>query len=423
MAPKFARRFAGTGRASLAAARARRRIVTMPAHRLQGIRMTRINGPTSYPAPPALDSAAAVAPAARPARASRSRDGSPLSSPGAPDILTAKTSAHAGTPPRTASARLFAGRGAPDDAADPPGHAAADAPAAHAGAGPGPDPQPDVGAALFITVSQLCRAGDGKLDPVFTFRLPGSPSSPQALLFKVAAQSRRAAGKATLLQDLIATAGVTGTPVVLYCDADADAGRGTGPLDALFAAPATRATTMLWAHCGGVGRAVHEPAGHAGCLRAILSDTRMGHVNIDLSWPRMAHRILAADDAARAWVRLIDDHPGRILFGTEALNARARAAAWKAIGALYEPLLAALTPAARHAVTAANYARLVLDARPKMQAFARHVLTPAFVEGQLRAWAHGEAGAGGRFDPDSLRAIRDAAYAGAGVDVDGKGRA
>jgi hypothetical protein len=210
--------------------------------------MTRISGPTSYPAPPALDSAAGVAAAARPARASRSRDGSPLAAPGAPDSLAAKPSAQAGTPPRTASARLFAGRDVPDDAADPPGHAAA-----HAGAGPGPDPQPDVGAALFITVSRLCRAGDGKLDPVFTFRLPGSPSSPQALLFKVAAQSRRAAGKATLLQDLIATAGVTGTPVVLYCDADADAD--PGPLDALFAAPATRATTMLWAHCGGVGRA------------------------------------------------------------------------------------------------------------------------------------------------------------------------
>jgi hypothetical protein len=58
-----------------------------------------------------------------------------------------------------------------------------------------------------------------------------------------------------------------------------------------------------------------------------------------------------------------------------------------------------------------------------MQAFARHVLTPAFVEGQLRAWEHGEAGAGGRFDSDTLRAIRDAAYAEAGVDVDGKRRA
>jgi hypothetical protein len=333
-------------------------------------------------------------------------DSSPLSTPGAPDILAAKSSAHAGARARIASARLH-------DFA----HAAADAPV-HAGESPAPDRQAEVGAALFIAISRLCRAGDDRLDPTFTFRFPGAPSSPLARLFKVAAQSRKAAGRARSVQDLIATAGVIGMPVVLYCDVDAAAGR--GPLDALFALPATRATTILWAHCGGVGRAIHEPAGHAGYLRAILADPHMRHIHIDLSWPRMARRIMqgdGADAAVRAWVRLIDDHPDRFLFGTEALNARARAAAWKAIGILYEPLVAALTLEARRAVTADNYARLVLDARPGMQAFVQHVLTPAFVERQLRAWEHGDAGAGGRFDPGALRAARDAAYAGAGVDV------
>ena len=120
--------------------------------------------------------------------------------------------------------------------------AAGDEPPVHPGERPEPDRQADVGTALFITISRLCRAGDDRLDPTFTFRFPGAPSSPPALLFKVAAQSRKAGGKARSLRDLIATAGVTGLPVVLYCDADATAGRRPDPLEALFALPATRAT-------------------------------------------------------------------------------------------------------------------------------------------------------------------------------------
>src|SRR6185503_19842202 len=79
-----------------------------------------------------------------------------------------------------------------------------------------------------------------------------------------------------------------------------------------------------------------------------------------------------------------------------------------------------LTPQARRAITTDNYARLVLDARPRMRAFAQHVLTPAFVEQDLRSWEDGCSNYGERFDPAVLRAVRDAAYAGAGVDVDGR---
>ena len=219
-------------------------------------------------------------------------------------------------------------------------------------------------------------------------------------------------------------------PVVLYCDADAGQAVHPGQVEALFALPETRDTTILWARCGGVGRVVREPSGHAAHLRSILEDAVMRHIHIDLSWPRMARQIMpragadgkpVPDKAAlRAWARLIDDHPDRFLFGSEALEARARAAAWKTIAALYRPLLETLTPASCHAVTTDNYARLVLDARPRMRAFAQHVLTPAFVEQDLRAWEDGCSGYGARFDPAALRAARDAAYARAGVDADGR---
>ena len=123
--------------------------------------MTRIHGATSYPTPPALDSAAGVAPSSRPARALRSQDGSPLSTPGAPNLLAAKPSTDAGTRARIASARLFAGPAAPDDV---PG-------------GDVPDAQLDAGVALFVTISQLCRPGHDRPDPLFTYRLRGEPSN------------------------------------------------------------------------------------------------------------------------------------------------------------------------------------------------------------------------------------------------------
>ncbi|MFS2021390.1 hypothetical protein ACEN88_33090, partial [Massilia sp. CT11-108] len=247
-----------------------------------------------------------------------------------------------------------------------------------------PDVELDPGVALFVAISRLCRPGDDRLDPMFTYRLRGELEQP-----------RMAAGtgdagltwRAQALRDVIATAGVMCMPVVLYCDVDA--ATGAGPIEALFAMPAARATTILWAHCGGVGRCVEQPVDHAACLRSILADPCMGHVHVDLAWSRIARQIMLRTGAdgrempdhasMRAWARLIDDHPDRFLFGSEALDARERAALWHAIDALYQPLLDTLAPAARRAITTGNYERLVLDARPRMRAFARHVLTPAFV--------------------------------------------
>jgi len=389
--------------------------------------MTRIHGAGAYPAPPSLDSAAAVAAASRPARASRSKDDAPLATPGAPDVLASRSSGHGGSRPRIAADRLFAERGAQD--------------AVSARTEPAAGAQDDAGVALYLTISRLCRAGHDRLDPTFAYRLRGAPSSAQARLLHLAAQPRMEAGtnaagltrKAGALRNLVATAGVIGMPVVLYCDADAGQAVHPGQVEALFALPETRDTTILWARCGGVGRVVREPSGHAAHLRSILEDAVMRHIHIDLSWPRMARQIMpragadgkpVPDEAAlRAWARLIDDHPDRFLFGSESLEARARAAAWKTIAALYRPLLETLTPASCHAVTTDNYARLVLDARPRMRAFAQHVLTPAFVEHDLRAWEDGCSGYGARFDPAALRAARDAAYACAGVDADGRRQA
>ena len=142
----------------------------------------------------------------------------------------------------------------------------------------------------------------------------------QARLFKLAAHPRKAAGtgdggpawRALALRDVIATAGVMCMPVVLCCDVDAAAG--PGPLETLFAMPGTQATTILWAHCGGVGRFVEKPVDHAAYLRSVLADPSLRHVHVDLAWSRIARQIMLRTGAdgrempdhasVRAWARL-----------------------------------------------------------------------------------------------------------------------
>jgi hypothetical protein len=323
--------------------------------------------------------------------------------------------------------------------------------------------QVDADTALFMNISRLSHAERDRLDPMVTGLHLGSPLSPQALLFKLAThpgmftgvgevtihkelvQSQYEGARQANLTDnvqsfknLVATAGVVGMPVVLHCDVDSTANQranGVGQpehldnLKQLFASPETRDTTIIWAHCGGVGRFVQKPVDHANNLRAILSNPEMKHINIDISWSRVARQIVLKTDAegkevpdhesVQAWAQLINDHPDRFLFGSDALNPQEKAT-WEETGVLYQPLLDKLTPEARIAVKTGNYERLLVDARPKVRAFEQHVLTPEFVEQRLRASGDGRVNAGPHIDPGALRAARDAAYAGAGVDVNGK---
>jgi hypothetical protein len=323
--------------------------------------------------------------------------------------------------------------------------------------------QVDSDTALFMNISKLSEAERDRLDPMVTGLHLGSPLSPQALLFKLATHPGMftGVGEVTIhkelvesqyegarqanltdnvqsFKNLVATAGVVGMPVVLHCDVDSTANqRANGRaqpehldnLKQLFASPETRDTTIIWAHCGGVGRFVQKPADHANNLRSILSNPEMKHINIDISWSRVARQIVLKTDAdgkevpdhesIQAWSQLINDHPERFLFGSDALNPQEKAT-WEETGVLYKPLLDKLTPEARIAVKTGNYERLLVDARPKVRAFEQHVLTPEFVEQRLRASGDTRVNAGPHIDPAALRAARDAAFASAGVDVNGK---
>jgi len=320
--------------------------------------------------------------------------------------------------------------------------------------------QVDADTALFMQLSHLSEAERDRLDPMVTGLHLGSPLSPQALLLKLAThpgmftgvgevtihkelvekqyERARQANLTTNVQsfkNLVATAGVIGMPVVLHCDVDStDNQRANGigkplylnDLKSLFASPETSRTTVIWAHCGGIGRFVQKPEDHANNLRTILSDPKMQHVHIDISWSRVARQIVLKTqpdgtevpdhESIHAWASLINEFPNRFLFGSDALNPQVKDT-WAETGNLYKPLLDTLTHEARVAVKTGNYDRLITAARPKVRAFEQHVLTPEFVQKRLRASGDGRINAGPHINPDALRAARDEAYAKAGVEV------
>ncbi|SOE74897.1 hypothetical protein SAMN05446635_5538 [Burkholderia sp. OK233] len=323
--------------------------------------------------------------------------------------------------------------------------------------------QVDADTALFMQIAQLSHAERDRLDPMVTGLHLGSPLSPQALLLKLAThpgmftgvgevtihkelvqQQYEGSRQANLTNNvqsfkhLVATAGVIGMPVVLHCDVDSTENQranGIGQpqylndLKKLFASPETSKTTLIWAHCGGIGRFVRKPIDHANNLRTILSDPKMSHIHIDISWSRVARQIVMKTqpdgtevpdhESVHAWAALINEFPDRFLFGSDALNPQVKDT-WAETGNMYKPLLDKLTPEARVAVKTGNYDRVITEARPKVRAFEQHVLTRDFVEKGLRSSGDGRVNDGPHINPDALRAACDEAYANAGVDLTGR---
>lgn len=323
--------------------------------------------------------------------------------------------------------------------------------------------QVDADTALFMNIAKLSDAERDRLDPMVTGLHLGDPLSPQTLLLKVANHRGMFTGvgevtihkelverqyegvrqanltdNVQVFKNIVATAGVIGMPVVLHCDVDSTAnqranGRGQPQhlenLKKLFSSPEASGTTIIWAHCGGIGRFVQKPIDHANNLRAILADPKMSHVHIDISWSRVARQIVMKTqpdgtevpdhESVQAWASLINEFPDRFLFGSDALNPQVKDT-WAETGNMYKPLLEALTPQARIAVKTGNYERVIVGARPKVRAFEQHVLTPEFVKTGLRSSGAGRVNAGPHIDPQALRAVRDEAYGKAGVDVFGR---
>lgn len=194
-------------------------------------------------------------------------------------------------------------------------------------------------------------------------------------------------GNAGPLIKLLQTCGNIGMPVVLHCDVDlpGQQGRQTPAyleaITRLFRHPDVSSTSIIWAHGGGLGRFVNAPEGHTAALRQLLEDNALKHVHIDLSWSVVAERLTQSPQTQAEWVALITDHPGRFLFGSDALAPVDRDT-WNKTFASYNGLLMSLPDAVRIKVLQGNYKRLFVDARSKVRAYEKFFLASALRESE-----------------------------------------
>lgn len=181
------------------------------------------------------------------------------------------------------------------------------------------------------------------------------------------------------LLQLFHTCALIGMPVVLHCDVSV---HGEGPdivpryladLKKLFAHEYARNTTIVWAHAGGLGRFVNAPGGHVGALRTMLEDPDFAHVHIDLSWKVVAERLTENAETLDEWAKLVEDHPKRFLFGSDALAPR-DSEAWNATFQQYENLFDKLTDDCMEKVCQKNYERVFVGAREKVRRFEEETL-------------------------------------------------
>jgi predicted TIM-barrel fold metal-dependent hydrolase len=141
-------------------------------------------------------------------------------------------------------------------------------------------------------------------------------------------------------------------------------------------------TTIIWAHAG-VGRVVSplkdrvsaaydSPTGisQIEIIDKALSNPKMAHLNIDLSWDETAKYIVASKESLKATADLINRHPDRFLFGTDEV-APTEQAKYLKVYSMYEPLFAQLTPAASEKLRKGNYVRLFDEARRSVRAWEK----------------------------------------------------
>jgi predicted TIM-barrel fold metal-dependent hydrolase len=145
------------------------------------------------------------------------------------------------------------------------------------------------------------------------------------------------------------------------------------PLRALFRRHPD--VTIIWAHLG-VGRVIHPIRYHVAFFETLFDDPGLRHVHVDISWDEVAKYMVGSGEALQMSADLINHHPDRFLFGTDALAPADRAQYFE-IYDRYAPLWRALTPSARRKVLRENYERIFDQARSKVRAWENTHLAAA----------------------------------------------
>ena len=177
------------------------------------------------------------------------------------------------------------------------------------------------------------------------------------------------------LDRILATAAEIGLVVIFHNDIDhvraSDPPHHADELLDLFARHAE--TTIIWAHTG-LGRFIAPAEGHVAWLERWLSEPLYDHVALDISWDEVAKYVVGDDATLEAWATLIERHPTRFLFGTDAV-APADWDAYVANYTVYAPLWERLDPEVRSQVERLNYERIFDAAIPRVRAWERRQLT------------------------------------------------
>ncbi len=175
------------------------------------------------------------------------------------------------------------------------------------------------------------------------------------------------------LDRILDFAGEVGLVAILHNDVDMPFPKpGQDPYPAVQLAEVLRRhpkTTVIWAHCG-LGRIVHPVKDQLGIVQRALTDPRLAHVHIDISWDEVAKYLVASPESIQAAADLINRHPDRFIFGTDEVAPKEQGAYLKVYD-MYAPLFAKLTPEASEKVRKGNYERLFDRARTQVRAWEK----------------------------------------------------
>ncbi|WP_331611133.1 amidohydrolase family protein [Povalibacter sp.] len=140
-------------------------------------------------------------------------------------------------------------------------------------------------------------------------------------------------------------------------------------------------TTIIWAHTG-LGRVVHpvqsqadsemgeRSPNHLEILAKLLSHPALQHLYFDISWDEVAKYAVRSPETARATAKLLEQYPGRFLFGTDNV-APADEAAQLRVFNMWDSVFVQLTPGTSLAIRRGNYERLFDAARLRVRAWEK----------------------------------------------------
>ncbi len=171
------------------------------------------------------------------------------------------------------------------------------------------------------------------------------------------------------LDRILDFAAEVGLPVVLHCDVNTPFPRPdqdpyiVTKLREL--AERHRDAVIIWAHIG-LGRVVRPVEDQLGMLERALANPDSGNIHFDISWDEMAKYLVRTPETIAAVADLINRYPDRFLFGTDSVAPETREAYLKTY-AEYAPLLAELSPSARHSLLKGNYERIFDEARKRVR--------------------------------------------------------